>query len=125
MPVDGDDRVLVQHLQQPLVDGRVVAHILFHHLEATVLELDFGLQEVARVGPQGGMVEGYHGGAVATREAADPVAEFPVVTDVFTLVRVGAGNDDGIDVQAAHLLAQRLKMRISLFTHLFYCYWIN
>jgi hypothetical protein len=40
-----------------------------------------------------------------------------VVTDVFTLVWVGAGNNDGIDIQAAHLLAQRLKVRKSLSTH--------
>jgi hypothetical protein len=32
-------------------------------------------------------------------------------------VRVGAGNDDGIDIQAAHLVAQRLKVRKSLSTH--------
>ena len=63
------------------------------------------------------MVKGYHGGAVAACEAADPVAEFPVVTDVFTLVGVGAWNDDGIDIHTAHFLAQRLKMRQSLSTH--------
>ena len=115
--VDGDDGVFVKHFSQPLVDGGVVAHVLLHHHETAVLELDACLQEVARVGPQGGLVKRYDGRAVAAREAADPVTELPVVTDVFTLVRVGAGNDDGIDIQAAHFLAQRLKARKSFLAH--------
>ena len=115
--VDGNDRIFLEHLFQPLVDGGVVTHILLHHHETAVFQLDFSLQEIAGIGPQGSLIEGYHGGAVTASEATNPVTEFPVVTDVFTLVRVGAGNDDGIHIQAAHLVAQRLKMRKSLSTH--------
>ena len=99
------------------MDGGVIAHVFLHHDEAAVGQFNFGLQEIAGIGPQCCLVKGHYSGAVTAREAAEPVTEFPVVTDVFTLVRVGAGDDDGIDIQAAHLLAQCLKVRKSLFTH--------
>ena len=117
--VDGDDRVFLKNLQQPFVNGGIVTHVFFHHHEAAVGQFNFCLQEITGIGPQRGLVKRHDSSTVAASETADPVAEFPVVTDVFTLVGVSAGNDDGIDIQAAHLLAQRLKMRISLSTH---CY---
>ena len=42
---------------QPLVNGGVVTHILLHHHKSAVFQLNAGLQEIARVGPQGGLVE--------------------------------------------------------------------
>ena len=45
--VDGDYRVFLEVGAQPLVDGGVIAHILFHHHETTVGQFDFGLQEIA------------------------------------------------------------------------------
>ena len=45
--VDSNDRIFFEHLLQPLMNGRVIAHVLLHHDKAAVFQFDFCLQEVA------------------------------------------------------------------------------
>ena len=105
--VDGEGVVFAQLLSKPLHENCHVAtklHIL--QLKPAALELYLGLEEVARVGPQACCVEGYHCCAVAAGKPTHPVAEFPVVAHIFTLMRVGARDDNGIHTLVAHQLAQ-------------------
>ena len=102
--------VLAKLLGKPLGDGSLAGNILLVEVNARVFELLCSLEEVARVGPQSGIVESNHGSAVASGETGDPVAEFPVVAYIFTLVIVSAGNNHCTHLHAAHLVAQSFKI---------------
>ncbi len=109
--VDGHNAVFVEFRRQPLGDGGLAGNVLLMHFKSAVLELLGSLQKIARIGPQPGLVERDHGGAVAAGEAGEPVAELPVGAHIFALVRVGAGHNHGIHVFCTHGHAHGLEVR--------------
>ena len=91
---------------EPLGNGGRALNFQFHQLKLRAAELLFGSKEVAGVRPQGGAVEGDHGRACRTVETTDKLTSLPVVGHVFTLMRVGTGEDKGGQVFAPHHLTQ-------------------
>ena len=82
------------------VDG--ILHAQLVQLDARALQLLCGLDEVARVRPQPGMILRDADGAIGAGEAADEAALLPAGRSVLTVVRVGAGDDDGVPAFTLH-----------------------
>ena len=93
----------------PLGDGGCVWHLHAHQLELRALQLLLSRQEIATVRPQGSAGECHHGRASRPVEATYPLASLPMVSHVFTLMRIGAGEDKRPQSFAPHLLAQRFQ----------------
>ena len=114
---DGQGLALAEAFQQPVDVFRRMRHAQAHEGDAGSLELTFGLFEVARVGPQPGEIAGHDQGAGGAVEAGQPLPCLPVLGQVFGQVRVGAGNQAGMDVLRAHGFAQGGKAGGDLRAH--------
>ena len=83
---------------KPCGDRRGAGHPLLHQLVGGPLEHLRRLEEVPRVGPEGGMLGGHHGSAGRAQEATDVLPRLPAVGGVLIEVPVEARHDDGIDI---------------------------
>ena len=98
--------LLVKRLDEPFCRGGCVGKSLLHELEGRTLQLFRCGEEITRVRPQGGTRQGHYGGACRPVEAAYPFACLPVVGDVFSAVRVCAGEDEGFQATLLHPFSQ-------------------
>ena len=106
--VDAHLCVLVAELAaEPLRDGRRALDLELHQLEGSTVELFGGSEEIAAVGPQRSLVQGHHGGTCRTVETTDPLAALPARGRIFTVVGIGAGEDEGVEMLTAQHLTQR------------------
>ena len=108
-------------LSEPFCGGQVLVAVLLVHCHTRAFQFDTRLEEIARVGPKASSVESNNSRAVGASEASHPIAQFPVRIGIFTLVRVGAGDNHRIDMTLAHGLAQGLKIFYCIF-HCLYFY---
>ena len=89
-----------------LVDRRSGGQHLLHQLNACPFELFGGLEEVARIGPEQGMVHSCHESAGRAVESAEKFAQMPVVGHVLALVGVDMRYYDHVDMFFSHFVAQ-------------------
>ena len=68
-----------------------------------------GLQEIARVGPEAGLIGRDDGRSRRAVKAGDPCARSPVAGIVFALVRVGSRNDESGDSGFPHFFPQGIQ----------------
>ena len=98
---------VAQHTSQPCRDAGRAGHALLHQHVLRAAELLGSSNEIARVGPQCGLAHRDHSGACRSVESRYPFAPLPVVGNIFTIVRIGAWKDEGIEPLAPHHFAQR------------------
>ena len=99
----------VELLVEPVGNGRSSGHFQPHKLYASAVELLFGGEKIAGVGPQRSLVEGGHEGAGRAVESRYPFAPSPAVGNILAVMGIGRGKDEGRQVFAAHHLAQTLN----------------
>ena len=99
---------VVQFLAQPLADGGCALDLQLHQLVLRALQLVGSGKEVTGVGPEGSTRHGDHRRTGRAVETTDPLATLPMVGHIFTLVRIGTGEDECAQVLAAHQLPQHL-----------------
>ena len=104
--VDAHAAARREHVSQPFGDGRRAFHAFFHQSERCALQLVGRRDEITRVCPQGGIVQGDHGRACRPVEAGYPFARFPMRGRVFAAVGVAARDQHGVPVLGSHELAQ-------------------
>ena len=95
-----------QSLLQPIGKGGGGAFSLAHQFKGSVEQLLFGLEKIAAVGPEGCMMEGDKSGSGTSVKTTDPFAALPVRSRILTVVRVGRGDDECLEILAAHPVAQ-------------------
>ena len=106
-PVHGDDGVRAELPLQPFGNQHLLGHARLVQDDAGAFELLHGLDEVTRVGPQAGVVQGHDDVAGLAGEAGQPFHLFPSFGGVFAAVGVGAGDDHGVPALGAHQGAQQ------------------
>jgi hypothetical protein len=121
--VDADGLACRCVLCQPVYQVDSVGAVLLHHLEASVLQLLFSLDEIAGISPAISLVHKDYGcavGAVARLETREPFAAAPMMRRQLALMRVGAGYDHGINAVLLHHLAQAREVFEILLHYLWY-----
>ena len=105
-PVHGNHRPVRELPGQPLgyAHGSRHLHLVQHHPAA--LQLFQGLDEIARIGPQPGMIGRHHNIAGLACKAAQPFDLFPPCSRVFAAMRVGARYDDRVPIALGHQPSQ-------------------
>ena len=109
--------IIPDFVANPLGDGGCSFHLEFHQLVPCTAQLLLGSEEVARVGPQGCAVQSDDRRTCRTVETAYPLAALPVVGHIFTLMRVGAGEDESRKSLATHHLAQLFQPFVDSICH--------
>ena len=109
---------VAEFLAEPFGNRWRAGHLQLHQLELRAPQLFFCCKEVTGVGPEGGTRHRDDGRACRPVETTDPLASFPMVGHVFTVMRVGAGEDVGSQAFALHLRAQRLNSFVD--SHILY-----
>ena len=74
--------------------------------DAGPAQLRDGLDEVARVGPEAGVIQGDDQVPGFAGESGQPLDLFPARREVFAGMRVRPGQDDGVPAPEAHHFAQ-------------------
>ncbi len=97
---------VMQLLLQPFQMLGRVRHAQLHQRDAAAGELLLGLREIARVGPQSGLLAANDEGAGRSVETGQPCPRRPVRRQVFGQMRIGTGNEHGSDAVLLHGHAQ-------------------
>ena len=115
--VHGDEGFV--HLQRcnPLRDGHLLRHTHLVKLNARSGKLLHGLDEVAGVCPQAGMVPGDHQVPGLSGEAGKPFHLFPAGSRIFAGMGIAAGKDNDIPVIFPHKGAKSLYAAIKDIFH--------
>ena len=100
--IDSHYAALWQDGTEPFGDGGCAFYLFFHQFEASAGQLFRGLDEVAGVCPQGGLVGGYYCCACRTGKSTNPAACLPAFGDVLSGMWVGAGCDEGVYAFTQH-----------------------
>ena len=104
--VKAQPRTIGQVFCQPMVPLRHIGFAEVNNIDTAARQLALGLQPVAAVGPDKGLVlHDHHGGDRGT-EAREVLAHFPARRYIFGVVRVRGGQDPGVQVVQRHLGAQ-------------------
>ena len=100
--VHGDDRLLEPAGSEPLGNGHLLGNPHLVKLDARPVELLHGLDEIPRVGPQAGVVEGDAKVARLAREPGHPFDLFPPPGGIFAGMGVASGQNDGVPSLLQH-----------------------
>ena len=98
-----------QALAQPLGHRGRARDALLHEHELRARNLFRGRDEIARVGPERGLVHRHHRRARRAVEAGEPLAPFPVVGQILAFVGVATGDDKRVEMRFAHQSAKGKK----------------
>ena len=104
--VHGDEGVVAELLPQPVGDGDLLRHAHLVERDARACELLLRLDEVARVRPEAGVVEGDHQVAGFAGESRQPFHLLPALGGILAAMGVGTGDDHGVPALGAHQGAQ-------------------
>jgi len=91
---------------QPVDVQQAGARRDLHQANLGARQFLLGLGIVAAVGPDAGDIRGGDEGADRARKARQPLAALPAPGQVFGQVRIGGGDDEGVDLVARHRGAQ-------------------
>jgi len=107
--VQRENKVVIfrESLGKPLRDRYLLGNAQLVQLHSGAGELGAGLDKIAGVCPEAGMVEGHDHVSAFTGEAGKPPDLFPAFGRIFARVRVAAGEEHRIPAAAAHHRAQR------------------
>ena len=109
--VHGDEHLIpaIELEGQPIGDRHLPGNAHLVQFDPGAGKLRTCLDEVPGVGPQSGVVEGHHHVAAFASEAGQPAHLLPAFGRIFAVMRVGAGEDNGIPTVAAHHSTQILE----------------
>ena len=95
-----------QLFAEPFGNGGCTLYPFSHQLVFGTFQLLGSSNEIARVRPKRRSMERHYCRSCRAVETTDPLAAFPVVSGVFTIMRVGAGKDECTEVFASHFFTQ-------------------
>ena len=98
-------------------NGRRFGFTVIHHANACAIKLESGLNPITRVSPDIGLGLCHHQIAGRAGKARQPTAHLPMGGDIFTLIRIGLGNNHGIDPGLTHRVAQLPYPGLNIFFH--------
>ena len=101
-PVHRHDRLFEPAAGEPLRDGHLLRHAHLVQFDPRARELFHRLDEVPRVGPQAGVVQGDAQVPRLAREAGNPLHLLPSTGRILARVRVTARQDDGVPSIVPH-----------------------